>query len=95
MFDEKKLEAIRQYLETEFNTFAITDRYKPDSKVQEFSIVESYRIYPVTISGEFIEENDALAITAILKNYNFKGYFEKEGVRAIAFTSYREVIEEY
>jgi hypothetical protein len=45
----------------------------------------------LTVSGEFIEKNDAVAISATLGNYNFKGYFENEGARALAITSYGEI----
>jgi hypothetical protein len=63
--------------------------------VQEFRIVESNRIYIVIFAGEYIEDNDAVVISAILGNYNLKEYFEKGGVKALAITSHGEIIVEF
>jgi hypothetical protein len=95
MFDAEKLEAIREYLRINFNTSEITDREDFDRVGQTFRIVESNKIYTVTVAGEFIEDNDASAISIILRRHNLKSFFENEKVRELFFTSYGGITVEY
>jgi hypothetical protein len=85
MFDKEKLKSIRKYLKEEFDTLKITDRYDSSRTSQTFKINQSNRIYIITVAGEFIEDNDAEAISNILNMYTLKKLFKVEKVRWLVF----------
>jgi hypothetical protein len=92
-FEDNRLEAIREYLKTEFNTSDITDEYVSNIESQKFRIVDPNRIYILIIAGEFIEDYDAKAISRILKRYILKSLFEAdEKIRTLLFRAPGEKI---
>ncbi len=85
MFDEQKLEAIREYLRQEFNTTDISDEYISTRQAQIFRIDDSGRICQVTVAEEFVEDNDTSEVSGILRRYSFKRYFNNAGVKELVF----------
>lgn len=92
MFPEDKLRAIREYLGGEFNSNNITDREDFDREAQTFRIDESNRIYLVTVTREFIDDNDAESISSILKRFPLKNRFDDPNVNRIVFAGPGEEI---
>ena len=85
MFDADKLDAIEEYLKTEFNVSEIADKHDFDRQAQTFRITDSDRIYLVTFAREFIEDNDASAISHSLQRYTLKNRFENEKIKRLVF----------
>lgn len=90
MFDETKLNVIREYLRKEFNSTNITDI--KDSLGQKYRIDESNRIYILIFTTKFIEDNDATSIPSQLKRVNLKNRFDDEKVKTILFAGLGEEI---
>ena len=91
MFDEEKLKAIAEYLETEFDILEIYDREDFDREAQTFRIDESNRIYLITVAREFIECYDAIQIASILSRDNLKRYFQNEEDRRLVFSGHGRI----
>ena len=62
MFPEDKLNVIREYLRSEFETENIDDKHDFDREAQTFRI-DADRLYLITVAREFIDDNDSAEIT--------------------------------
>ncbi len=85
MFDEDKLEAIREYLKHEFNSSNIIDKHDIDRDAQTFNINGSGKLYIVTVEREFIDDNDADTISHIMGRYALKNSFKNPKVKRLVF----------
>jgi hypothetical protein len=92
MFDQEKLEEIREHLRKEFDVREITDEDDPDRNTHTFKFNISDRIYLLSFAKEFINDYDVDAIPMILAGISLKNFFEDEKVKKVVFREPGEII---
>ncbi len=78
MFDKEKLEAILEYLKSEFDVLEITHLGEDEHFGQKFSIYKSGRICILIFARKFIDDNDAESIYNTLKRESLKNSFDTD-----------------
>jgi hypothetical protein len=70
MLDEKKVKAVRTYLEGQFLDGKVEDRYDASSKTQVFRIQRQGTLYLTAIRHAFFDDHDAGDIAAVLAGFH-------------------------
>lgn len=87
MFPEDKLNAVRNYLKSEFPGYTIDDHYDFDRFAQTFRLTLGDKIHLVTVSREFIDDHSVSEISILLQGYNLSQYFKDEKVVRVIVTN--------
>lgn len=70
MLDHDKVKAVREYLQGQFPTGKVEDRYDASSKSQVFRIHHEKTVYLTAIRQAFLDDHDAADIPAALARFH-------------------------
>jgi hypothetical protein len=70
MLDQDKVKAVREYLQGQFPTGTVEDRYDASSRSQVFRIHRDRTLYLAAIRQTFLDDHDAAAIPAALARFH-------------------------
>jgi hypothetical protein len=79
----KKLNAIRDFLNAEFENSEVSAIYESDSFAQTFTISEEDKIYLVKIRRSFIDDHKVDDIPNVLKEANIRNYFNDKDIKRV------------
>jgi hypothetical protein len=77
MFSEEKINAVKEYLKSEFPDHSLHDRFDFDREAQTFRLLQDQdnELKLVTVAREFIEAHAAGEISVILNRLQLSKYF--------------------
>ncbi len=87
MIDQKKINAVREYLRAEFPNSTISDQYDFGRDAQIFSITDQDSKYVTAISEKFFEEHEASDIPTKLQKYVLGEEVRKHGLTRVLVTT--------
>ena len=87
MIDQEKINAVREYLRTEFPNSTISDEYDFGHDAQIFWITEQESKYVTAVSEEFFLEHEATDIPTRLQEYRLGEQLHKVGPARVLVTT--------
>jgi hypothetical protein len=88
MMPEGKLNAVRNYLKSEFPGYDLADQYDPDRIAQTFRLTTKDQIRLVTFSREFLDDHNASDISKNLGKLQLARYFQQKNMARTIVTNY-------
>ena len=85
--DEEKLNAIRNYLISEFPGYTVNDRYNSDRVVQTFRLAFKDKTHLVDVLRTFIDDSSVSEISNVLERSHLSKYSRREDISRIIVTN--------